>query len=71
MNREALGAFNQDMTQSLAFDHKIEITKSRGKDWNQDLKESQMQQVVKREFGINPSRLPKKHGGAAQSFDTF
>jgi hypothetical protein len=51
MNREALGAFNQGMTQSLAFDHKIEIVKSRGKDWNQDLKEHRMQQVVKRELG--------------------
>ena len=51
MNKEALGAFNQGATQSLAFEHKIEIIKSQGKDWNQDLKEQQMQQVVKRELG--------------------
>ena len=51
MNREALGAFNQGAAQSLAFEHKIEIVKSQGKDWNQDLKEAQMQRVVKRELG--------------------
>lgn len=51
MNREALSAFNQGAIQSLAFEHKIEITKSQGKDWNQDLKEEQMQRVVKRELG--------------------
>ena len=51
MNREALAAFNQGATQSLAFEHKIEIVKSQGKDWNQDLKQDQMQQVVKRELG--------------------
>lgn len=51
MNREALGAFNQGATQSMAFEHKIEIVKSQGKDWNQDLKQDQMQQVVKRELG--------------------
>ncbi|GAB3720514.1 hypothetical protein GCM10027594_00500 [Hymenobacter agri] len=51
MNREALGAFNQGASQHLAFEHKVEIVKSQGKDWNQDLKEKQMQQVVKRELG--------------------
>jgi hypothetical protein len=51
MNREALGAFNQAACRCLAFTHKIEIVKSQGKDWNQDVKHVQLQQVVQRELG--------------------
>lgn len=51
MSREALGAFNQAASQTLAFEHRIEIAKSQGKDWNQDLKQVQLQQVVQRELG--------------------
>lgn len=51
MNREALGAFNQAIGQSLQYDQKIELVKSQGKDWNEDLKQDQMQRVVKRELG--------------------
>lgn len=51
MNREALGAFNQAIGQSLQYDQKIELVKSQGKDWNEDLKQDQMQRVVKREIG--------------------
>ncbi|WP_400194216.1 toprim domain-containing protein [Hymenobacter sp. B81] len=50
MSREALSAFNQGAIQSLSFQHRIEIVKSQGKDWNQDLKQKQMEQVVKREL---------------------
>jgi hypothetical protein len=69
MNREALGAFNQGATQSLTFEHKIEIVKSRGKDWNQDLKQDQMQQVVKRKSGRTESgcslKMDLKRSGAS------
>lgn len=58
MGREALGAFNQAALQSLQFEHKIELVKSQGKDWNQDLKQDQMQQVVKRELGV-PEQVPQ------------
>ena len=51
MSREALGAFNRGAVESLAFERKIEIVKSQSKDWNQDLKQDQMQRVVKRELG--------------------
>lgn len=51
MSREALGAFNWAAIQSLNFECRIEIAKSQGKDWNQDLKQEQLQQVVQRELG--------------------
>ncbi len=51
MSREALGAFNQAASQTLAFEHRVEIVKSQGKDWNQDLKQEQLQRVVQRELG--------------------
>ncbi|TDN39874.1 hypothetical protein A8B98_16925 [Hymenobacter sp. UV11] len=51
MNREALGAFNQAIGQSLQYDQKIELVKSQGKDWNEDLKQEQMQRVVQQELG--------------------
>ncbi|GAB3323265.1 toprim domain-containing protein [Hymenobacter humi] len=51
MNRDALGAFNQAASRCLAFTHKIEIVKSQGKDWNQDVKKDQLQQVMQRELG--------------------
>lgn len=51
MCREALGAFNQAASQALAFEHRVEIVKSQGKDWNQDLKQDQLQRVVQRELG--------------------
>jgi hypothetical protein len=50
MNREALSAFNQAAVQHLQFEQKIELVKSQGKDWNEDLKQNQMQQVVAREL---------------------
>ncbi len=51
MSREALGAFNQAASQALAFEHRVELVKSQGKDWNQDLKQDQLQRVVQRELG--------------------
>ena len=51
MSREALGAFNQAASQALAFEHRVELVKSQGKDWNQDLKQDQLQQVARRELG--------------------
>lgn len=51
MNREALGSFNQAIGQNLQYDQKIDLVKSQGKDWNEDLKQDQMQRVVKRELG--------------------
>lgn len=51
LSREALGAFNQAASQALAFGHRVEIVKSQGKDWNQDLKQDQLQRVVQRELG--------------------
>ena len=51
MSREALGAFNQAASQALAFEHRVELVKSQGKDWNQDLKRDQLQRVVQRELG--------------------
>ncbi|WP_324679643.1 toprim domain-containing protein [Hymenobacter sp. GOD-10R] len=51
MSREALGAFNQAASQALAFEHRVELVKSQGKDWNQDLKQDQLQRVVLRELG--------------------
>ncbi|QIL78407.1 toprim domain-containing protein [Hymenobacter sp. HDW8] len=51
MNREALSSFNQAIGQHLQYDQKIELVKSQGKDWNEDLKQDQMQKVVKREIG--------------------
>jgi len=51
MSREALGSFNQAASQTLAFEHRVEIVKSQGKDWNQDLKQAQLQQMVQRELG--------------------
>lgn len=59
MNREALGAFNQAIAQSLQYDQKIELVKSRGKDWNEDLKQDQMQRVVKRELGSTVTPQPE------------
>lgn len=51
MSREALGAFNQAASQTLAFEHCVELVKSQGKDWNQDLKQEQLLRVVQRELG--------------------
>ncbi|AIZ65570.1 hypothetical protein PK28_18295 (plasmid) [Hymenobacter sp. DG25B] len=51
MSREALGAFNEAASQTLGFEHRVEIVKSQGKDWNQDLKHDQLQRVVQRELG--------------------
>lgn len=51
MSREALGAFNEAASQTLGFEHRVEIVKSQGKDWNQDLKQDQLQRVVQRELG--------------------
>ena len=51
MSREALAAFNQAASQELAFEHRVELVKSQGKDWNQDLKQDQLQRVVQRELG--------------------
>ena len=51
MSREALGSFNQAVSQALAFEHRVELVKSQGKDWNQDLKQDQLQRVVQRELG--------------------
>ncbi|WP_460503285.1 toprim domain-containing protein, partial [Hymenobacter agri] len=51
MSREALGAFNEAASKALAFEHRVEIVKSQGKDWNQDLKQDQLQQVARRELG--------------------
>ncbi|TVT36780.1 toprim domain-containing protein [Hymenobacter setariae] len=59
MNREALGAFNQAIAQSLQYDQKIELVKSQGKDWNEDLKQDQMQRVVKRELGSAVTQQPE------------
>ncbi|HEX8326115.1 MAG TPA: toprim domain-containing protein [Hymenobacter sp.] len=50
MSREALGAFNQAASRALAFAHRVEIVKSQGKDWNQDLKQDQLQRVVQHEL---------------------
>lgn len=50
MSREALGVFNQAASQTLAFEHRVELVKSQGKDWNQDLKQDQLQRVVQREL---------------------
>ena len=50
MSRDALSAFNKAAVQHLTFEKKIELVKSQGKDWNQDLKQEQMQQVVAREL---------------------
>lgn len=58
MNRDALAAFNQAAVKHLQFEQKIELVKSRGKDWNQDLKEAQLQAVVKRELG-GPDERPQ------------
>lgn len=54
MNREALSAFNQAAVQHLQFEQKIELVKSHSNDWNQELKDTQMQAVVKRELGPAP-----------------
>lgn len=51
LNREALDAFNRAARQSLVFEHRVEIVKSQGKDWNQDVKQAQLQQVLRRELG--------------------
>jgi hypothetical protein len=51
LSREALGAFNQAARQCLGFEHRVEIVKSQGNDWNQDLKQDQLRQVVKQELG--------------------
>lgn len=51
MSREALGAFNEAASQTLGFGHRVEIVKSQGKDWNQDLRHDQLQRVVLRELG--------------------
>lgn len=73
MGRETLGAFNQAAVQSLQFEHKIELVKSQGKDWNQDLKQDQMQQVVKRELDepkkepLAQSQGPPTQGAATDS----
>jgi hypothetical protein len=50
MSKDALSAFNQAALQHLSFEKKVELVKSHSKDWNQDLKEQQMQQVVAKEF---------------------
>ncbi|UYZ65311.1 toprim domain-containing protein [Hymenobacter weizhouensis] len=50
MNAAALAAFNLAASQTLAFAHRVEIAKSQGKDWNQDLKQDQLQRVVQREL---------------------
>ncbi|WP_170172711.1 toprim domain-containing protein [Hymenobacter rigui] len=50
MHPAALHAFNQAASQTLAFEYRMEIVKSQGKDWNQDLKQDQLQQGVRREF---------------------
>ena len=55
LTRDALSAFNQAANQHLAFDHKLELTKSRGKDWNDDLKAQQLKQVAARELGPTPT----------------
>lgn len=51
MSPGALHAFNQAASQTLAFEHRVELVKSQGKDWNQDLKQDQLQHVVRRELG--------------------
>lgn len=66
MGRETLGAFNQAALQNLQFEHKIELVKSQGKDWNQDLKQDQMQQVVKRELG-GPEQVPQAQNQVPQT----
>jgi len=50
MSRDALNAFNKAAVQHLTFEKKIELVKSQGKDWNQDLKQDQLQKVVAREL---------------------
>lgn len=64
MSRDALQAFNQAAVQHLQFDKKVELVKSRSKDWNQDLKEEQMQQAVAREL---PQRGSVDEGLVSQS----
>nr|GFA35360.1 hypothetical protein [Tanacetum cinerariifolium] len=59
MNREALGTFNQAIGRHLQYDKKIELVKSQGKDWNEDLKQDQMRQVVKRELGSDNTPQPE------------
>lgn len=50
LNREALGAFNQAISQNLQYDQKIELVKSQGQDWNHDVKQDQAQRAVKSEL---------------------
>ena len=57
MNREAVRAFNHAARQCLVFEHRIDIAKSQGKDWNQDLKQGQLPQAVKPELGTIPFRI--------------
>ena len=59
INREALGAFNQAIGRHLHYDRTIEIAKSQGKDWNEDLKQAQMQRVVRRELGDSGADGPE------------
>ncbi len=56
LKREALAAFNRAARHCLAYEHRVEIVKSQGKDWNQDLKQDQLQQVTKHELGTVPLR---------------
>ena len=39
------------------FAHRVDIAKSLGKDWNQDLKQEQLRRVIKQELGLGPFRL--------------
>ena len=57
MNREALSAFNHAARQCLAFERRIDIIKSQGKDWNQDLKRDQLPRVSQQELGSVSFRL--------------
>jgi len=64
LNREALAAFNRAAGQTLAFEHRVEIAKSEGKDWNQDLMQEQLRQVVKRGLdGTGKTARRRSHAG--------
>ncbi|MBW3127170.1 toprim domain-containing protein [Hymenobacter profundi] len=51
LSAEALGAFNRAARQCLGFEHRVEIVKSQYKDWNEDLKQDQLQRVVRQQLG--------------------
>ncbi|MDF7813937.1 hypothetical protein [Hymenobacter sp. YC55] len=63
VNVAALSSFNQAIVQNLQFSHKIELVKSKGRNWNEDVQQKQLGQQQAKAVQADPHALNLTRAG--------